>query len=147
MSSKASIRRHGAVMALIVFAAGTVSSQVEARGAAPTLTAPGVCTVGASATVDASTTVQAVLVKSQNIWTFGLTVVGPNSVGDWKLVATKNGVLTTNPQSPLMVIPPPGGWTAFVASTTRTDKGLVTFTGEATSLAGERCTANIAIKP
>ena len=56
-------------------------------------------------------------------------------------------MLTTNPKSPFMSRPPPGGWTAFLAATNRNDKNLVTFTGEATSQTGERCTANIAIKP
>ena len=145
MDYQAKARKCASVIALAVLAAGM--GQAEARGAAPTLTAAGVCTMNSGSTVDAGTTVQAVLVKANNIWTFGLTVVGPNSVGDWALVATKNGVLTTNPKSPLMSIPPPGGWTAFLASTTRADKALVTFTGEATSQTGERCTANIAIKP
>jgi len=124
-----------------------MNSAAQARGAAPTLTAPGVCTMNSSASVDDQTTVQAVLVKQNNVWVFGLTVVGPRSVGDWALVATKNAVLATNPKDPLMSIPPPGGWTAFLAATNRTDKGLVTFTGEATSQTGEHCTASIAVKP
>lgn len=147
MNGRLNLGRRAGLLALGVIAAAAMNGEAQARGAAPTLTAPGVCTMNSSSSVDSATSVQARLVKQNNAWVFGLTVVGPHSIGDWALAASKNGVLVTNPKDPLMSILPPGGWTAFLAATNAGDRGLVTFIGEATSQTGEHCTANIAIKP
>ncbi len=104
--------------------------------------APGQCSTYGAA--DAGTTAQAVLVKQNNTYVFGLTVVGPNSVGNWTIKYSKNGQYNVFVDP--IGIPPPGGWTMFVASTVPGEKGLATFTAEATNKTGEVCTAMIGIK-
>ena len=106
------------------------------------ITAPGQCTLYGAA--DASTKAQAVLVKQNNTYVFGMTVIGPNSVGNWTIKYSKNGQYNVFVDP--IGIPPPGGWTMFVASTNPGEKGLFTFTAEAFNKSGEVCTAIVGIK-
>lgn len=106
------------------------------------LTAPGQCTLAGRP--DPTTTAEALLVKQQNQWVFGLTVVGPNSIGNWSIKYSKNNQFNVFVDP--VPFPPPGGWTTFVAATAPGDKGMVTFTAEASSQTGEVCTGMLGIR-
>jgi len=128
-SNRFSTLKRVALIAAMAAVSVPYADSAHAKGGASFTYIPGQCS---SETV-AST---AVLIKSRNVWQFGVQMIGDGAGDVWTISWFKNGVLSYTSISDF-----PSTWLNIGMSTSPSDSGtVVNFSAIATSRSGAVCT-------